>query len=66
MAKINKENKISVYSDTIDDHTNHLFRAYPERLYVLHDQKVLYQGQNGPYGYSVPSLEFFLKNNVLL
>jgi len=66
MIEMAKINKISVYCDTIDDHTNHIFRASPERLYVLHDQKVLYQGQCGPVGYSIPSLEFFLKNNVLL
>jgi hypothetical protein len=64
MVKINRETKVSVYCDTIDDHTNHLFRAWPERLYVLYDQKILYQGQNGPIGYSIPSLEYFLKNNL--
>jgi hypothetical protein len=66
LAKITKENGISIYCDTFDDHTNHLFRGWPERLYVLHDQKIFYQGQNGPTGYSIPSLEFFLKANVLL
>ena len=65
LAKINKDSQISVYSDTMDDHTNHLFRGAPERLYVLHDQKVFYQGENGPFGYSIPSLDFFLKNNIL-
>jgi hypothetical protein len=64
MAKINKESAISVYCDTMDDHTNHLFRGSPERLYVLHDQKVLYQGGKGPYGYSIPSLEYVLKKSL--
>ena len=65
MGKINTETNISVYCDTMDDHTNHLFRGWPERLYVLHDQKVLYKGQEGPTGYSIPSLDYFLKNTVL-
>ncbi len=60
LAKITKENGISIYCDTFDDHTNHLFRGCPERLYVLYDQKIFYRGQNGPSGYSIPSLEFFL------
>lgn len=64
MGKLTKETHIDVYSDTMDDHTNHIFRGWPERLYVLHDEKVLYQGQNGPTGYSVPSLEYFLQKNV--
>ena len=66
MSKINKEHQISVYSDTMDDHTNHLFRGWPEKLYVLHNQTILYQGQNGPHGYSIPSVDYFLKNNILL
>lgn len=64
MAKITRDHRIDVYSDTMDDHTNHLFRGWPERLYVLHDDKVMYQGQNGPTGYSIPTLEYFLHQNV--
>ncbi|CAF1039295.1 unnamed protein product [Rotaria sordida] len=63
-ANINTENQISVYADTIDNHTNNLFRAWPEKLYVLHDEKIVYQGQNGPSGYSIPSLDYFLRKNV--
>jgi hypothetical protein len=64
MAKINKKNPIGVYSDTMDDHTNHLFRGWPERLYVLYDQRILYRGGEGPSGYSIPSLEYFLKKEI--
>ncbi|CAF3082516.1 unnamed protein product [Rotaria sp. Silwood2] len=64
LIKITKHNNISIYSDTIDNHTNHLFRAWPERLYVLHDQKILYQGQPGPLGYSIPSLDYFLRKSI--
>ena len=64
MGKIKKEYRISVYCDTMDDHTNQLFHAWPERLYVLDEEKILYAGQNGPDGYSIPSLDYFLKNNL--
>lgn len=64
MSNVKKESKISIYSDTMDDHTNHLFRAWPERLYVLYDGKILYQGSKGPQGYSMPTLEYFLKKNI--
>ncbi|CAF3688905.1 unnamed protein product [Rotaria sp. Silwood1] len=64
MSNINQESQISLYSDAFDNHTNYLFRAWPERLYVLHNDKILYQGQNGPSGYSIPSLDYFLKKNV--
>jgi hypothetical protein len=65
IGSINHENGIAIYSDTMDDHTNHLFRGWPERFYVLYDQNIIYQGQKGPAGYSVPSLQYFLKNNIL-
>jgi hypothetical protein len=64
MIKLNKEDGIDVYSDTMNDHTSHLFRGWPERLYVLYDQHILYRGEEGPIGYSIPSLEFFLNNNL--
>lgn len=64
LAKIDREDHVSLSCDTIDDHTNHLFRGWPERLYVIDEQKILYQGGNGPIGYSIPSLEFFLRSNL--
>ncbi|CAF3805817.1 unnamed protein product [Rotaria magnacalcarata] len=64
ITNITKENHLSIYSDTMDNHTNHLFRAWPERLYVLHNDQILYQGQPGPSGYSIPTLDYFLKRNV--
>ncbi|CAF1021245.1 unnamed protein product [Adineta steineri] len=64
MGNITKENKIDVYCDTMDDHTNHLFYGWPERLYILYDEKILYRGGEGPHEYSVPSLAYFLKHNI--
>ena len=64
LGNIEKEDEIDVYCDTINDYTNHLFRGWPERLYVLFDDKIIYQGGPGPIGYSIPSLDFFLKNQI--
>ncbi|CAF1021305.1 unnamed protein product [Adineta steineri] len=64
MGNITEENKIDVYCDTMDDHTNHLFYGWPERLYILYDEKILYHGGEGPHEYSVPSLAYFLKHNI--
>lgn len=65
LAEVTGDEPVSIYSDTMNDHTNHLFRGWPEKLYVLHDQKIAFQGGNGPSGYSIPSLEYFLKANVV-
>ena len=64
MAKIEKEDRISFYCDTMNDHTNNLFRASPERLYVLYDEKIFYQGGMGPQRYSISSLEFLLRKLI--
>jgi hypothetical protein len=41
MAKINKQNKIGVYCDKIDDHTNHLFRGWPKRLCFTQSKNII-------------------------
>jgi thyroxine 5-deiodinase len=64
MANISQDQRVSIYCDTMDNITNNLFRAWPERLYVLHDQKILYRGGEGPDGYSIPSVDLVLKKHV--
>ena len=64
MAHISKDQGVSIYCDTMDNITNNLFRAWPERLYVLHDRKILYRGGEGPDDYSVPSVDYVLKKHV--
>ena len=66
MANISIEQRVSIYCDTMDNITNNLFRAWPEQLYVLHDQKIVYQGEEGPDGYSIPSVDYFLKKQVVV
>lgn len=55
---------ISIYADTMTDRTNHLFRAWPERLYVFRRNEIIYRGSKGPTGYSVPSLKAFLQEHL--
>jgi hypothetical protein len=64
MGKIHREDRISIYSDTTDDHKNHLFHGWAERFYVLYDQKIIYQGQKGLAEYSVPSINYFFLKTI--
>ena len=64
MAHIRRDQRVSIYCDTMDNITKNVFRAWPERLYVLYDQKILYQGGEGPDGYSIPSVDYVLKQHV--
>jgi len=46
--------------DTMDDAANIAYAALPERLYVLLDGKVVFEGGSGPFNYSIPEVSQFL------
>ncbi len=43
--------------DTMENSSNSAYGAYFERLYILQDEKVVYQGGRGPEGYGSRSSE---------
>ncbi|CAH1243410.1 DIO1 [Branchiostoma lanceolatum] len=54
--------------DTMDDVANRKYGAWPERLYILLDGRVMYKGMMGPHGYHVHQvrdwLDKYLNNSV--
>ena len=44
----------------MDDHANHAFAALPERIYVVLDGRIAYQGGLGPFDYKIEEVEKFL------
>jgi len=46
--------------DPMDDRANLAYAAFPERLYVVVDGVVEYQGGLGPFNYNISELEEFL------
>ena len=52
----------------IDDHQDSVKKAYaswPDRLYVIGvDGTVAYKGRPGPFGFRVPELEAWLRENA--
>ena len=50
-----------VIVDTIADELENRFEARPERLYVVHDGKVLWRCGPGPFEYDAPGLGAFLE-----
>ncbi|KAI5090685.1 type IIIb iodothyronine deiodinase, partial [Silurus meridionalis] len=50
-----------VVVDTMDNSSNTAYGAYFERLYVVKDQKVVYQGGRGPEGYRISELRNWLE-----
>ncbi|KAK1795576.1 hypothetical protein P4O66_001070 [Electrophorus voltai] len=50
-----------VVVDTMDNSSNAAYGAYFERLYIVKDEKVVYQGRRGPEGYRISELRNWLE-----
>jgi len=50
----------TILVDPMDDRANISYAALPERLYVILDDRVIYQGGLGPFSYDLCQLETFL------
>jgi len=46
--------------DPMDDRANIAYAALPERLYVVQDGQIVYQGGLGPFDYKISEVETFL------
>ena len=55
---------IPMYIDPLDDKINKAFGAFPERLYVILDDIMMFQSPMGPFGHSLPKLEAWLSKNA--
>jgi len=47
--------------DTMSDELNRAYGALPERMYVIHDGLVVYQGRMGPFFFSPAEVDDWLK-----
>lgn len=51
---------VHVLLDNLENRGQKMFGTKYERLYVIHNGMVLYQGCNGPFGYDLNDLDVFL------
>jgi len=51
----------TILVDPMDDRANHGYAALPERLYVILDGTVIYEGGLGPFDYKLEEVEDCLK-----
>lgn len=52
--------QLPLFIDSMENDTMKAYNAQPERLYVVKDGKIAYEGGPGPACYSVDELEQFL------
>lgn len=55
---------VHVLLDNLNNQGQKMFGCKYERLYVLQDGVVLYQGGNGPFGYDIQDLDKFLNKLI--
>ena len=53
--------KHPIYIDSMENIAKDLYSAWPERLYVVQDDRILFVGEEGPYGYKPEDVDSFLK-----
>ena len=52
---------VSIYVDNMENEASISYGAYPERLYIILDGNVKYQGGMGPFFYSLNEMEHWLE-----
>ena len=50
----------------MDNKAGTAYAAMPERLYVVLDGKIVYEGDQGPFGYRLEEVEQFLETRSKL
>lgn len=58
--KKNFSYKSEVVCDSFDEHMNHRFDAWPEKLYIILNGVVVYEGGNGPFDYKLCEVQDWL------
>jgi len=56
----------SLMVDLMDNKAGIAYAAMPERLYVVLDGKIVYEGLQGPFGYRLEEVEQFLETRSKL
>jgi len=59
-VKDSEENKVLVFADNMQNDTDRLYFAWPERLYIIHDSKIAFKGELGPHGYHPEEVDEWL------
>ena len=51
---------IELVCDCMDNHVSDRFDSWPERLYIIQDGVIIYQGGLGPFDYNLPEVKQWL------
>ena len=51
--------------DTMDDEATKAYGAFPERLFIIQQGKIVYEGGMGPYNYDLEEVKNWLENGKI-
>ena len=60
------EDKYDILVDLMDNKAGTAYAAMPERLYVVLDGKIVYEGDQGHFGYRLEEVEQYLETRSKL
>ena len=60
------EDNYDILVDLMDNKAGTAYAAMPERLYVVLDGKIVYEGDLGPFGYKLDEVEDYLETRSKL
>jgi len=60
------EDNYDILVDLMDNKAGTAYAAMPERLYVVLDGKIVYEGLQGPFGYRMDEVELYLETRSKL
>ena len=60
------EDNYDILVDLMDNKAGTAYAALPERLYVVLDGKIVYEGELGPFGYKLDEVEQYLVTRAKL
>ena len=52
---------IPILVDTMDNEATQAYGAYPERLFIVQDRKIVYEGGTGPHNYKLGEVKKWLE-----
>ena len=55
------EDNYDILVDLMDNKAGAAYAAMPERLYVVLEGKIVYEGLQGPFGYRMDEVELYLQ-----
>ena len=63
LLKKSRRCSVPVMVDMFDNEATNAYGAFPERLFIIQEGKIVYEGGTGPYNYDLTELQSWLEEH---